>query len=284
MALQPNSMTRSSSSDSSALSNIMVTGVAEDDSASEQASASTPQTSLNDNASLHSAKAAFDTLDVIQEETGRRPKRARSNISTYNVKKLFDAQEEPGSSRNVSGMTGPTLVDEDALGGDKDDKDMEEMNWEATNTTQRRSPRSAAKMQRRPSVKDRVKKAASKVGSVLGKRSREVMEAGKRKFGMSEVEESPKASKVLKELDMGTKGVLDEMDLSDDEYDLPPARPAKRATTTGKAPAEELTVPTAPPLKITSGRKAKKWQREGLFVGQDADADRTQIGGRMMLQ
>ncbi|KAK3711892.1 hypothetical protein LTR37_009410 [Vermiconidia calcicola] len=284
MALQPNSMTRSSSSDSSALSNIMVTGVAEDDSVSDQASASTPQTSLNDNASLQSAKGAFDTLDVIQEETGRRPKRARSNVSTYNVKELFDAQQQPGSSRNVSGLTGRTLVDQDALRGDKDDKDVEEMEWEATNTTQRRSPRSAAKMHRRPSVKDRMKKAASKVGSVLGKRSREVMEAGKRKFGMSEVEESPKASKVLKELDMGTKGVLDEMDLSDDEYDTPPPRPVKRAKTTGKAPAEELTVPTAPPLKITSGRQAKKWQKEGLFVGQDADADPTQKGGRKKLQ
>ena len=262
----------------------MVAGTKDDDSSSEGVSASTPPTSLNDSGSLGSAKAAVEPMDAIEEETTRRPKRARSSVSTYNLKQLTEAQdqENAGSKRNISGLTGLTLVDDEDESpyGNKTDKAMNTMDWEATTPPVRRSPRTA-KVQRRPSVKDRVKKAAGKVGSVLGKRSREVMEAGKRKLGMSEIEESPQAKKVLKELDTGTKGVLDEMDLSDEEF-VAPARPAKRARTSAKAPlrdVDQTVAPTAAPLNITSGKRTKKWQKEGLYVGQDPEMDPSQVGG-----
>ena len=282
-------MTRSSSSDSSALSNIMVAGTRDDDSSSESVSASTPPTSLNDNGSLGSAKAAVEPMDMIEEETSRRPKRARSSISTYNLQQLSEAQDADTTrnKRNISGLTGQTLVDDEDESpyGNKTDKAMNAMDWETTPAPVRRSPRTA-KVQRRPSVKDRVKKAAGKMGSVLGKRSREVMEAGKRKLGMGEIEESPQAKKVLKELDMGSKGVLDELDLSGDEFTAPP-RPAKRARTSGKAPLQDVdqtVAPTAPPLTITSGKRTKKWQKEGLYVGQDPNLDPSQAGARKKLQ
>ena len=267
----------------------MVAGALEDDSASEGVSASTPPTSLNDNGSLGSVKAAADTMEVIEEETPRRPKRARTGVSTYNVKKLSEATqpETAGSSRNVSGLTGQTLVDdsaEESIFGKKVDKALC-VDWDVATTSPK--TRSLAKVQRRPSVKDRMKKAATKVGSVLGKRSREVMEAGKRKLGMIEDEDDSKKSKVLKELDMGTKGVLDEMDLSDDEFNLPPARPVKRARISGKAPlrdVDQTVAPTAPPLTIKSGKRVKKWQKEGLYVGQDPEFDPTKVGPRKKLQ
>src|ERR1700744_5238929 len=130
----PSNMTRSSSSDSSALSNIMVAGAQEDDSASDRVSASTPPTSFNDGGSLGSAKAAADAMDVIEEETSSRPKRARSSVSSYNLKKLSGAQDSASSSRNPSGLTGRTLVgdeDEDLRLSKKEEKAME-MDWEST--------------------------------------------------------------------------------------------------------------------------------------------------------
>jgi [histone H3]-lysine4 N-trimethyltransferase ASH1L len=263
----------------------MVAGTKDEDSSSEGVSASTPPTSFTESGSLGSAKAAVEPMDVIEGETSRRPKRQRSSVSTYNLQKLSGAQEEKstGSKRNISGLTGRTLVDdeEESPYGNKTDKVMNSMDWEETPPPVRRSPRTI-KMQRRPSIKDRVKKAAGRVGSVLGKRSREVMEAGKRKLGMSEIEESPQAKKILKELDTGSRGVLDEMDLSDEEF-VAPARPAKRAKTSAQAPLKDVdqtVAPTAPPLNITSGKRTKKWQKEGLYVGQDPSMDPAHVGVR----
>ncbi|KAF2482169.1 hypothetical protein BDY17DRAFT_325651 [Neohortaea acidophila] len=283
-------LTRTSSTDSSAMSNIIVARAVEDDSASEGISASTPPTSLTDSGSLGSAKATTDTLDTIHEERLHRPKRARSSVSTYNLAKLAEQQLDtaPGS-RNVSGLTGKTLVDDDedeyAAMGSKVDKDIDSSGdgpSKSAELPQRRSPR---KLQRRPTVKDRVKKAAGKVTSVLGKRGRDVVQAGKRKLGMHEAEADPQTKKVLKELDMGSKGILDEMDLSDDAGYLPPPRPAKKARLDSNVLQDtKQTVPTAPPLKITSGKAVKKWQQEGLYVGQDTHADPTQSGSRKKLQ
>ena len=327
MAGLSSEMTRSSSAESSALSNIMVAAAApeeDESSSSERVSASTPPTSLED-AILEDRLVSAKAGDVITEEgtavlSERRPKRATSSrVSTYNLKKLFDAQHEAaetgvefdttgaGSSRNVSGLTGRTLVageqeQEEAAPLPFDDKvhrdgaTETEMGWEAS--TQRRSPRQLP--QRRPSVKERVKKVAGKVGSVLGKRSREVMEVGKRKMGnlksaatatVEEEEPKQKQSKIVKELDMGTKGVLDEMDLSDDEFAAPARRPAKKVKmASGKAKtvsvfqppparAKEMILPAASSSKIAGGDRVKKWQKEGLYVGQDADFDPTQPGG-----
>ena len=310
-----NTLTRSSSSDSSALSNILVAAVSsqtqepdtmqDNDSMSEDAGpVSTPPTSLQDTASNGSAKAgAGKQLERISEE-GRRPRRVRSGVSTYNLKELSDLQqfeeEGTGKGRNVSGLTGRTLVQDDgeedadeaavvskgkrkAVELDEEEQDVEE--------------RVPQKLHRRASVKDRVKKVAGKVGAALGKRKRGMVEAGKRKLGKSkqqpevddgdeEIEaDTPKKTKWLKELDMGTRGVLDEMDL-DEEYEAPPQqRPAKKAKTSGKDFVKESskpvvpTHPTAAPVKSVSGKGMKKWQREGLYVGQETGFDATQVGG-----
>ena len=302
-------MTRSSSSDSSALSNILVAATQEglrdaspDDSDEEdQAPMSTPPTSWQDSVSNGSAKAGErqqgeDVEEEDESARGRRPKRARAGMSTYNLKKLSDAQqfEESEASRNVSGLTGRTLVDEEdeeePLAG-QPGKGVE-MDWEVSAAE---SPKGKApvKVQRRTSIKDRVKKVAGKVGAALGKRKRDVVEAGRRTFGKRKVEqedeedveeEDSKKSKWLKELDMGTKGVLDEMDL-DEEYEAPPQRPVKKARTSGKDIVQESskplvpTKPTAAPIKSVSGKGMKKWQREGLYVGQQAGFDPLQVGG-----
>ncbi|KAK5164302.1 uncharacterized protein LTR77_009997 [Saxophila tyrrhenica] len=284
MATPTNEMTRSNSTDSSALSNIMVNNAAADEGSSDDLPNSTPATSLPDGGSVGSAKSRVHAIDPLPEESSRRPKRARTGPSTYNVKSLLDAQEGAGSSssRNVSGLTGRTLVDDKddgALLGKKDDDGTIPMDWVPTELP----PRKSGKLQRRPSVRDKVKKAANKVGQVLGKRGRDAMEAGKRKLGMNEVEESPKQSKIMRELDMGPKGVLDEMDLSDDEFVAPPPRPAKRAKIEA-ATAKELSKPTAPPLKISSGKQEKTWQVQGLYVGQDVGMDPAKKGGQKKLQ
>lgn len=276
-------MTRSSSTDSSALSNIIVAAIDEDASSADHVSASTPPTSLAESGADSAKSSKLQALDRVVEESAegasslRRPKRVRSGVSTYNLKKLSDAQglESAGTSRNVSGLTGKTLVD-NAVGestpfGEKLDQAMD-MDWESpAGSATRTSPR---RPQRRPSVKDRVKKAAGKMGSVLGKRGREVMEAGKRTLGMKGKEDDGiKPNKIMKQLDMGTKGVLDELDL-DVEYEAPHPPPAKKARLSGKAPLHEVAQASsaaAPvPRSSAAGKKMKKWQREGLFVGQDA--------------
>jgi len=296
-------MTRSSSSDSSALSNIVVGGTQQthdEDATSEAAAPSTPPTSPDDSgsASLAASKVVPEAMEIDEEAHaagGCRPKRARSSVSTYNLQKLSSAQvsdERAAGSRSVSGLTGRTLVNEDE--GDEDlyagmrskiGKDIE-MDWD-TGAAEVVSPQrsSSRGLKRQPSVKDRVKKAAGKVGSVLGKRSRQVVEAGKRKLGISEEESAPQQKKVLKELETGTKGLLDEMDLSDDEWDLPPPRPAKRAKLDKSAiPDSKQSIPTAPPLKITSGKRTKKWQKEGLYVGQNANNDPSKQNSKRKLQ
>ena len=128
------SMTRSSSTDSSALSNIEVAAAVLLDSSSDRVSASTPPTSLDDTGSMASGRKA--RLESVEEEGGRRPKRARPGVSTYNLKQLSDAQlpATAGTSRNVSGLSGRTLVDgeEQPVGtpfGAKVDKALD-MDWE----------------------------------------------------------------------------------------------------------------------------------------------------------
>ena len=74
---------------------------------------------------------------------------------------------------------------------------------------------------------------------------------------------------------MGKGSVLDEMDLEAD-YLVPAfARPTKRSKTESKTALREIAQPvTIGPLQKTSdGKKVKKWQTAGLYVGQDEDAD-----------
>ncbi|KAK4543433.1 hypothetical protein LTR36_005576 [Oleoguttula mirabilis] len=300
MAAHKPSMTRSSSTDSSALSNIDVSPAQKRDSSSDRVSASTPPTSLAETGSLGSGKVGkMPALDEVEEDSERRPKRVRSGISTYNLKKLSDAQlpATAGSSRNVSGLTGRTLVDgrdqeETTPFGSKVDEAMH-MDWELpAGASQKKSP---GRLQRKPSVKDRVKKVAGKVGSVLGKRGRDVLEAGKRRLGKKDVEdeaaeedeEEEELPRWKKELDTGAKGLLDEMDL-DADVDLLPPPPAKRARLSGKAPLREISQPKSAPSPLTkastAGKRMKKWQKEGLYVGQDPDFDPTAPGGRKKLQ
>ncbi|KAK5136187.1 hypothetical protein LTR08_004024 [Meristemomyces frigidus] len=301
MAKAP-AMTRSPSTASSALSNIDVQA----EHAGGATAASTPPTSLAESASLLGSGQVRKLPALREEESGRRPKRARSGPSSYNVKMLSDAQlpATAGSSRNVSGLTGRTLVagqeDEDEAGeertpfGSKVDKAMD-MDWElgpAARTTPKELP---PRPLRRPSVKDRVKRVAGTVGAVLGKRGRGVFEAGKRKLGRApaeeadgeEGEEEEEVPRWKKKLDMGAKGLLDEMDLDADVAEpLPP--PAKKARLSGKAPLQEIVQPSAASVPVAKasavGKKVKKWQDVGLYVGQDPDLDPTVPGGRKKLQ
>jgi histone-lysine N-methyltransferase ASH1L len=300
-------MSRAPSVDSSAPSTIQVASAdaLDEDSFSERVPASTPPTSLAEtNSNAGSVKGAnlpsqtsTNMLAVEEEQTGgRRTRRARASVN-YNLVELSNAQvvESAHASRNVSGLTGRTLVDahgesgEHSEGvdfGDRVEKAMN-MDWEIQIPDDLPPRPTPGALKRKVSVKDRVKKAAGKVGSVLGKRSREMMEAGKRK-----VEElkggNEKNSKYLKELDMGVKGVLDEMDfdLDDEEDKAQQERPSKRAK---KEKTTSAAKPMPPPLlKATSAsgkvtaKKGKKWQKEGLYVGQSIDNDRAQLGSKKL--
>ncbi|KAK3674245.1 hypothetical protein LTR78_005714 [Recurvomyces mirabilis] len=299
-------MTRTNSSESSSLSNIDVQAAAgalleESSIASpDRVSRSTPPTSLGESASVGSAQKSGGDDDGI---SGRRSRRVRGGgVSTYNLKQLSDAQlpaTTAASSRNVSGLTGRTLVnaeDDEQTGtpfGRKVGKALD-MDWEIPAGATREN--TGWVLERKPSVRDRVKKAAGKVGSVLGKRGRDIMEAGKRKLSKKtkvqahEVEEDEEDDednmpRWKKELDTGPRGLLDELDL-DAEVDLPP--PAKKARLATKAVLREMAQPPAapPPAAKASApsKKMKRWQKEGLYVGQSADFDGAQIGGRQKLQ
>ena len=301
-------MSRAPSVDSSAPSTIHVASAdaLDEDSFSERVPASTPPTSLAEtNSNAGSVKGAnvpaqsSTTMLAAEEEQagGRRTRRARASVN-YNLVELSNAQvvESAHASRNVSGLTGRTLVGASGvfLGehsegvdfGDRVEKAMN-MDWEIQIPDELPPRPTPGALKRKISVKDRVKKAAGKVGSVLGKRSREMMEAGKRK-----VEElkggNEKNSKYLKELDMGVKGVLDEMDfdLDDEEEKAQQERPSKRAK---KEKTTSAAKPMAPPLlKATSAsgkvtaKKGKRWQKEGLYVGQSIDNDRAQVGSKKL--
>lgn len=286
MALATASLTRAESSNSSVGSHIDVGPSTADDSADEP-SASTPPTSVSDSRSMDSSKGVEDTAQPT-EESSRRTRRARPNAS-YNLKHLSDAQLPltTAASRNVSGLSGRTLVDgardeeQDSSLGAKLDEALNK-DWEIPNE----SPKGKlpARVQRKSSIKDRVKTAAGKAGTVLGKRTRDMVESGKRRLGMTK-EESPQKNKLLKELDLGKKGVLDEIDL-DEDFAVPTfARPTKRSKTESKtALRENQPVTTGPLQKTSDGKKVKKWQPAGLYVGQDEDADPIHGGPRKKLQ
>ena len=315
--LVPLPMTRASSTDSSALSNINVANAmagAEEDASDRVSKASTPPTSLPDaesaSMSVSSTKKETTPRQPGEQESARRPKRARAGPSTYNLKTLSDAQlpaaavAPAGSSRNVSGLTGRTLVEgageeerrQDTPLGAKVEKAMD-VEWEIPAVDGETIPAELPpRVQRRPSVREKVKKAAGRVGSVLGKRGREVVEKGKRGLGRSkardedededEQEQEEEVPRWKKALDMGPKGLLDELDL-DVEVEMPAPPPAKKARLS-KVALQELSQPPAAPGPLakaaTASKKMKKWQKEGLFVGQDPDFDPTQPGGKKKLQ
>ncbi|KAM0717872.1 hypothetical protein Q7P37_006204 [Cladosporium fusiforme] len=292
MASQAAAMTRASSVDSS----IQVRQMLLDEESSVPAS--TPPTSLADTSSVASVKdtnaPSHTTTTMITDEVessgGRRARRVRTSVN-YNLVELSNAQvtTSANASRNVSGLTGRTLVsaseeDDAATPFEQNVEKAMNMEWEIPEDLPPRTE--PGTIQRKPSVKDRVKKAAGKVSSALGKRSREVMEAGKRKVGQLKGG-NEKHNKYLKELDMGVKGVLDEMDFDDDDDDdEEQKRPAKKARKEKAAPAVK---PMAPPLVkatsasgIVTAKKGKRWQKEGLYVGQSADSDGTQHGSKKL--
>ncbi|KJX99388.1 histone-lysine N-methyltransferase ASH1L like protein [Zymoseptoria brevis] len=288
-------LTRASSTDSSSFSNILVSTTAMDvDRESEQPASSTPPTSVSDDRSLGSNKASGEKAKALapQDVPSGRSKRSRTTVSTYNLKQLADKQLPKPTSRNPSGLSGRTLVERDDAAPEDESFDMKvdkalNTDWQIPGSLKKKSP---AKPQRRPSVKDRVKegvveagkKVASKAGNlrtVLGKRSRDMVETGKRKLGKIEEPPSPPKSKLLKELDLGTRGVLDEIDL-DVTYALPP-RPTKRAKTASSAPLQNVGQPTGPLQKTSDGKKVKKWQAEGLYAGQENEL--TAGGGKKKL-
>ncbi|TKA23671.1 hypothetical protein B0A50_06507 [Salinomyces thailandicus] len=243
---------------------------------------------------------------------GRRSARTRG-VRSYNLKTLSDAQLPMGAGaggRSASGWTGKTLVEDDeeaeqdagadALSEDKEEKGGEvepEVPAASAVGMEKRERGGSAKLQRRPSVKERVKKVASRVGSVLGKRGREVLGSGKAKKAaaspaVEEEVEDAHLPRWKKQLDTGKKGVLDELDLDAELADLPAPPPAKKARLSvkaGKSPSHEIPQPTAAPIPtakaLAAGKKMKKWQKEGLYVGQDSEMDPMAVpSGRKKLQ
>ena len=241
------SMTRELSSDSSALSNIDVDPGHGASSAAHSVTTLTPPTSLSENRSMRSSIGTDDVVGQSGSKASTRLRRQRSSTSTNNLKQLSSTQLT--KSRGASGSTPRKILNETQV--------------------------SPSRVQQSRSVKQRVQAAAGKVGSVLGKRSREAMEAGKRKLGLEKGAVNTKRSKLLRELDLGKKGVLDEIDLDQDVP--PPPRPLKKLKIE-KALVREAVKPmiTGPLQKTSSGKKVKKWQSEGLYVGQEAD-NRVQI-------
>lgn len=304
MAAVATQLTRESTTESHILSNIDV-DMASATSASAsididaEAPASTPPTSISDSRSMESMKVE----DAAVSNSGGRPKRVRSGVTNYNLKALSEAQlpmSKISGSRNASGLSGRTLVNRADLAEEDDEDEAEPFvakidkalnpDWELPAGSPKGKGKSPARVQRRPSVKDRVKdsvkeaskKAVGKAGSlrsVLGKRGRDMMESGKRALGMAEEAPSPAKSKLLKELDLGGGGLLDELDL---DVELPAPRPAKRAKTSTSAPLQELAQPTGPLQKTSDGKRVKKWQTEGLFVGQDANFDPARKGSKKL--
>jgi histone-lysine N-methyltransferase ASH1L len=266
-----------------------------DDSASEQPTASTPPTSVSDRAD--------DPVDK-QESSTRRSRRTRTSVN-YNVQQLLESQvERPGPAtasastprkRDASGLSGHTLVHRDDNDDDADEEPHEEEappttepddtrgeEWEIPNYPSKgkaAATATAKKPQRRLNLN--LKERAKHATSSLGKRTRDVFEAGKKKLGLAE-ERGPK-SNLLKQLEMGPKGVLDELDL-DAEFD-PPPRPTKRAKTT-KAPVSEMAEPAVagPMQKTSAGDKVKKWQIHGLYAGQELQFDPSKPNAGKKLQ
>ncbi|KAK3644948.1 hypothetical protein LTR56_009335 [Elasticomyces elasticus] len=284
-------MTTRESSTSSSLSDVDIDA------------STTPPTSQADTGemSISSAKKPAALLDAIEESVERRPRRSRAGgPSSYNLKQLSDAQLPISSSasRNVSGLTGRTLVD----GGENDEvevEDLKKMGMGKGEEEEEEAELPPRPLQRKTSVKDRVKKAAGRVvGSVLGKRGRDVVEAGKRKLGRgksrstaddedenedeaSDTEPQAEVPRWKKALEMGPKGLLDELDL---DVDLPAPPPAKKARLSGKEAMKDSPQPSAPLAKAaTATTSMKPWIREGLYVGQSPDFDATQPGGKRKL-
>jgi len=324
MATSCFSPTRASSSDSSALSNIEV-AVANttattppsarpadmDDDSSNRASVdvSTPPTSLAETGSLDShpgrraAAVGLEKIDELDADTpGKRSGRAARGVvrvGTYNVTKLSKAQLERGAggSRNASGLTGGTLADggEDKLYAGKM-QHAEDEDWEPpvqpAAARGRKWMADLGKVRRQPSVREKVKTMAERVGSVLGKRGRDVFEAGKRRLGKKGAEpvEDAKREEVdiprwKRELDTGAKGLLDELDL---DVDVPPP-PAKKARMSGgMAALKRLAQAPAAPIPVqkasSAGKKMKKWESAGLYAGQDATLDPAQLGFQGKIQ
>ncbi|KXT04813.1 hypothetical protein AC578_9753 [Pseudocercospora eumusae] len=239
------------------------------DSSSEHVSASTPPTSVSDTHSTRSNKPGDEATTSQQQSPGRRSKRARPSVN-YNVVEQFNAihAESSTGTRNASGLSGRTLVNRSEMGEEDDEEDEDEDEQELPNGSPK--AKSPGKVQRRPSMKERVKKMASSAKSVLGKRTRDAVDAGKRKLGRVEESQSPQQKKLLKELDMGTGNIWDEMDL-DVDVPLPPVKRAK----TSKAPLQEIAQPAVagPMQKTSTGKKVKKWQPHGLYAGQALDFD-----------
>ena len=245
--------TRSSSSASfSPLSTIALAALPSDAGDAPTTRVSTPPTSLHESTASARNPEATMPSPLVDASPGRtaRPQRTRRAPTTYNLKKM-----------SAAAATRVPAVD-DAL----------QMDWElsgvAAASPRRTSPR-VNTVQRRPSVRERVRQAAEKVGSVLGKRGRAVVGAGRRRGGRKDEEAEkdgvvdPKTAKVLRELDMGPGGVLDEMDLEEDveEEEEEVSRPAKKARKN-----KGMTTATT-----TARRMVKRWQREGLYVGQDGN-------------
>lgn len=276
--------TRSPSTSSPSLSNIDVASPDVPADCSTHARLSAPSQPISSagagstGSGMHSS--TVDTVAEAPSDGVGRSRRARTNVD-YSLKAMPDTKSTDNltesGSRNVSGLTGRTLVDGEEA-AEQPKKVDENMAEDEPGFPDNLPPR----VHRRPSVRDRVKKVAESLGSALGKRRRD---AGK--TTASHAAGRGKTSKALKELDTGTKGVLDEMNFDDDDEPSRSARPSKKPKKEGKTSIHEIASKVAPVAASTSSgvpaRKGKKWQAEGLYVGQ-APAHHAKQASRKKLQ
>ncbi|KAF2861474.1 SET domain-containing protein [Piedraia hortae CBS 480.64] len=203
-------------------------------------------------------KQSLDTNESISD--AGQPKRSRFLASTYSLERHLNGQVERGSSR-----TERTLV---ASTGSSESSNVIVIDDDSKVSDASTPPTSPARVRPQPGIKAKLKRMAGKVGSVLGKRRREAAELaqprnGKRKSALREV------PRLLKELDTGPKGVLEELDLEDSEgNDAPLPRTKKARLSTLQ---EKVSIPSDGPVQ---SKRQKQWLKEGLYVGQNTEINK----------
>ena len=260
-------MTRSDST-ASTLSCITVRNDLIERLGSSTCSSSTPPTSNTDAASI-STDATGNS--EIRKSSLERVRRVRTSVGSYNENVLSGSVKRSGSrnstlagSRTVSGETLVEGSDEARRQLVRQSIQLLDLDWKvdampgdeikATEAQEGLNQRKSMRM----SLLERASGVMGKTNSVLGKRGREAMEAGKEKL-------------------QGLKGGR--------RASLRPRGAAAKATPSFEGPvakktrlSEALDVKAASPppelkRKASIKPKVKRWLSQGLYVGQDRDFD-----------
>lgn len=228
---------------------------------------STPPTSTSDAASVKSVKS--DAPNATEDPNRRRSVRSRHSIATYNVQVLAGtAIHTPikylnkDSSRNVSGTT---LVDKPEEAKEnliKDSVSALNMDWSPASLKKADAQGEQAddndKVKRRKSTRlDLVKEAAKSAyesASSLGKHGRGALESSKDKLSALGRRTS------LRPCSKGEDKTVEAEEPSPKKPRLSPPTPVKSSTPVQDVP------------KAHSRPKFKRWEVQGLYVGQDRNS------------